>query len=111
MNNIKITLHNYEYIKEKYLEDNTDEIEKYNNVLTSMKKGYSYFVLIVYGRSIKSSFDKADSVVELFRGLINLIDNAGSIPMQFGRSQGNPYSKYGPSRNILVFNADNKLIN
>ena len=109
-NNIQMELHDYDYISDNFLQNNKDEIEKYGDVLTSMKEGYSYFIVILYGRDVHSSFEQANSMIELYRGFINLIDNGGRITWQYGTSQGNPFSKYGPSKNMLVFDSKNNFI-
>jgi hypothetical protein len=110
MNNIQIELHDYDYISDNFLQANKDELEKYDNALASMKEGFSYFIVIVYGKDVHSSFEQANSMIELYRGFINLRDSGGRITWQFGTSQGNPFSKYGPSKKMLVFDSKNNFL-
>jgi len=110
LNNFQIELHDYCYINDKYLQNNKDELKKFYDIITSMKKGFSYFIVIVYGRDPQSSFNQANSVIEFYRGLINLKDSGGRKIWQFGTFQGVPFSKYGPSKKMLVFDSKNKLL-
>lgn len=110
LQNVQIELQDYDYINKKYLQENKGELEKHVDVLASMKEGFSYFIVIVYGRDIQSSFNRANSIMELYRGIINLSDSSGRITWQLGTSQGDPFSKYGPSKKMLVFDSENKFL-
>lgn len=109
-NDTKIEIHDYNYMKNNYLNKNEKELEKYYGLLPSMKQGFSYFILIIYGRDVQSSFDQANSTIELFRGLLNLRERAGRVTLQFGTSQGHPLSDYGPAKKMTVFDSENNYI-
>jgi hypothetical protein len=109
-NNTLMEIHSYDYVKKNYFEKNKEKLEKQYNLLKQMNQKFSYFIIIVYDRGTNSAFKQADSTIELFRGLLNLEEKAGRVTLQFGTSQGNPFSKYGPAKDMIVFDSKNKYI-
>lgn len=109
-NNLQMTLQGYQHVKDNYLDKNKEELEKKPIDLDSFDEDFSYFILDVYDRDANSAFNRANCSMELFRGFFNISEKGGKVTWQFGTSQGDPFSDYGPSKDMLVFNEKQEFL-